>query len=307
MDLEALRIYLLVAESASFTRAAERLGLTRARVSTVVQQLEAELGTRLLQRTTRSVRVTPDGQLFAERAQALVGEADELQALFQRQPAALRGRLRVDMPGQLSSQVLIPRLPEFLAAHPQIELELSSTDLRVDLVHEGFDCVIRAGALRESGLVARPLGLLSQINVASPAYLAAFGTPHTLDDLARHRLVRYSSTLGGAAPGWEYTTPEGPQMLPMAAVLTVNNTFAYESACLAGLGIIQAPALGLQECIDSGQLVELLPQYRADPLPVTLLYAHRRQVARRVQAFMDWVAAVMGEVLAPAPDLLLKA
>lgn len=299
MDLDTLRIYLLVAESASFTRAAERLGLTRARVSTVVQQLEAELGTRLLQRTTRSVRVTPDGQLFAERAQALVGDADELQALFQRQPAALRGRLRVDMPGQMSSQVLIPRLPEFLAAHPQIEVELSSTDRRVDLVHEGFDCVIRAGALRESGLVARPLGLLPQINVASPAYLAAFGMPKTLADLATHRLVRYSSNLGGAAPGWEHVVDGEPQVLPMPSALTVNNTFAYESACLAGLGLIQAPALGLREWIEAGQLVEVLPAHRPEPLPVTLLYAHRRQVARRVQAFMDWVAGVMAEVLAP--------
>lgn len=298
MDLDALRIYLLVAEAASFTRAAERLGLTRARVSAVVQQLEAELGTRLLQRTTRSVRVTPDGQLFAERAQALVGDADELQALFQRQPAALRGRLRVDMPGQLSSQVLVPRLPEFVAAHPQLEIELSSTDRRVDLVHEGFDCVIRAGALRESGLVARPLGELVQINVASPAYLAAFGTPRSLEDLTHHRLVRYSSTLGGAATGWEYVEGGEQRMLPMAAVLTVNNTFAYESACLAGLGLIQAPALGLRGMIEAGRLVEVLPHLRPEPLPVTLLYAHRRQVARRVQAFMDWVAGVMEEVLA---------
>ena len=298
MDLDALRIYLLVAEAASFTRAAERLGLTRARVSAVVQQLEAELGTRLLQRTTRSVRVTPDGQLFAERAQALVGDADELQAMFQRQPAALRGRLRVDMPGQLSSQVLVPRLPEFLAAHPQIEIELSSTDRRVDLVHEGFDCVIRAGALRESGLVARPLGELVQINVASPAYLAAFGTPRSLEDLTHHRLVRYSSTLGGAATGWEYVEGGEQRMLPMAAVLTVNNTFAYESACLAGLGLIQAPALGLRGMIEAGRLVEVLPDLRPEPLPVALLYAHRRQVARRVQAFMDWVAGVMEEVLA---------
>lgn len=300
MDLDALRIYLLVAEAASFTRAAERLGLTRGRVSAVVQQLEAELGTRLLQRTTRSVRMTPDGQLFAERAQALVGDADELQALFQRQPAALRGRLRVDAPGQLSSQVLIPRLPEFLSAHPQIELEFSSTDRRVDLVHEGFDCVIRAGALRESGLVARPLGLLPQINVASPAYLAAFGTPRTLDDLAHHRLVRYSSTLGGAVQGWEYMQAGQPRMLPMPSVFTVNNTMAYEAACLAGLGLIQAPALGLRELLAQGRLVEVLPGYRAEPLPVTLLYAHRRQVARRAQAFMDWVAGVMGAVLAPA-------
>lgn len=301
MDLNALRIYLLVAETTSFTRAAERLGLTRARVSAVVQQLEAELGTRLLQRTTRSVRVTPDGQLFAERAQALLLDSEELQALFQRQPAALRGRLRVDMPGQLASQVLIPRLPEFLSAHPQIELELSSTDRRVDLVHEGFDCVIRAGTLRESGLVARPLGRMPQINVASPAYLAAYGVPRTLDDLARHRLVRYSSTLAGAAQGWEYTDEAGqPRMLPMAAVLTVNNTVAYEAACLAGLGLIQAPAQGLGEWLAQGALVEVLPELRAEPLPVTLLYAHRRQVARRVQAFMDWVALVLGEVLAPA-------
>ncbi|RYF84083.1 MAG: LysR family transcriptional regulator [Comamonadaceae bacterium] len=299
MDLDALRIYLLVAESASFTRAAERLGLTRARVSAVVQQLEAELGTRLLQRTTRSVRVTPDGQLFAERAQALVADADELQALFQHQPAALRGRLRVDMPGQLASQVLIPRLPEFLSAHPQIELELSSTDRRVDLVHEGFDCVIRAGTLRESGLVARPLGQMPQINVASPAYLARFGTPRTLADLAGHRLVRYSSTLGGAAQGWEYLDNGAPHMWPMDSVLTVNNTVAYEAACLAGLGLIQAPALGLDEMLAQGALVQVLPDWRPDPLPVTLLYAHRRQVARRVQAFMDWVANVMGKVLAP--------
>ncbi|MDA7415582.1 LysR family transcriptional regulator [Xenophilus arseniciresistens] len=299
MDLNALRIYLLVAESASFTRAAERLGLTRARVSAVVQQLEAELGTRLLARTTRSVRVTPDGQLFAERAQALLLDSEELQALFQRQPAALRGRLRVDMPGQLASQVLIPRLPEFLSAHPQIELELSSTDRRVDLVHEGFDCVIRAGSLRESGLVARPLGCMPQINVASPAYLATYGVPRSLEDLAQHRLVRYSSTLAGAVQGWEYTQDGEPRMLPMAAVLTVNNTVAYEAACLAGLGLIQAPAQGLGEWLKQGALVEVLPEHRAEPLPVTLLYAHRRQVARRVQAFMDWVAGVLGEVLAP--------
>jgi len=301
MDIAALRIYLLVAETASFTRAAERLGLTRARVSAVVQQLEAELGTRLLQRTTRSVRVTPDGELLAERAQALVAEADELQALFQHQPAALRGRLRVDMPGQLSSQLLIPRLPGFLAAHPQIEIELSSTDRRVDLVHEGFDCVVRIGPLRESGLVARPLGQLPQINVASPAYLKAFGTPRTLADLAAHRLVRYSPTLGGAATGWEYVAQGGePKEVPMAAVLTVNNTLAYEMACVAGLGLIQAPELGLRALIEAGQLVQVLPDHRPAPLPVTLLYAHRRQVARRVQAFMDWVAGVMGEVLLTA-------
>ncbi|VCU70429.1 HTH-type transcriptional regulator DmlR [Pigmentiphaga humi] len=296
MDLDALRIYLHVAETASFTRAAERLGLTRARVSAAVQRLETELGTRLLQRTTRTVQVTDDGRLFAERAQALVADADDVQALFQRQPAALRGRVRVDMPLLLAARVLLPRLPEFLAVHPHIEVELSSTDRRVDLVREGFDCVIRIGMLQDSGLIARSLGRMRQINLASPAYLAAFGTPRTLADLGGHRLVRYSADLGGGPAGFEYVEDGQLRTQPMAGMVTVNTSLAYEAACLAGLGIIQAPVQGPRaQLVASGQLAELLPQWRPPSLPVTLLYPHRRQVPRRVQAFMDWAA----ELLAP--------
>lgn len=301
MELEALRIYLHIAETGSFTRAADQLGLTRSRVSAVVQRLEAELGTRLFHRTTRTVQITDDGRLLAERAQALVAEADEVQTLFQRQPAALRGRIRADMPLLLAARTVIPRLPEFLARHPQLEIDLSSTDRRVDLVREGFDCVIRVGTLQDSGLVGRPLGQLTQINLASRAYVERFGMPQTLDDLAGHRLVRYAADAGGGPGAFEYMEDGELRSRPVADVITVNNSLAYEAACIAGLGIIQAPGPAAKEdLLASGQLVEVLPQWRPPSLPVTLLYPHRRHVPRRVQAFMDWVAQVLGQTLSAA-------
>lgn len=293
MDLVALRIFAKVAELASFTRAAEQLGLPKARVSTAVQQLETQLGTRLLHRTTRTVRLSLDGELLLERSLALLADADELQTLFQRSPAALRGRLRVDLPNIVARRVVVPQLPDFLARHPQLEIEISSTDRRVDLVHEGFDCVVRVGTLLDSGLVARPLGQLRQCNVASPAYLQRHGTPQTLADLAQHRLVHYAGTLGMAPAGWEYHDGERWTSHPVPGAVTVNDTEAYQAACLAGLGLIQAPALGLAPLIAEGRLVEVLPAFSARPLPVSLLYAHRRPLAKRLQAWMDWLAEVL--------------
>jgi DNA-binding transcriptional LysR family regulator len=299
MELDTLRIFEKVAELSSFSRAAEQLGLAKPRVSNGVQQLETRLGTRLLHRTTRRVRLTPDGEQFFERCRELLAEADELQAMFQRSPAALRGRLRLDLPNAVARNFVIPRLPEFMAAHPQIELELSTTDRRVDVVHEGFDCVLRIGALADSGLVARPLGVMRQINCASPGYLRAHGTPDTLDDLARHRLVHYSTALGAPRPGWEYQEDDRTRFQPMPGAITVNSSDAYQAACLAGLGMIQAPALGTLPLIAQGELVEVMPGFTAAPLPVSLLYPNRRHVAKRVQALMAWLAAVLEPQLEP--------
>lgn len=299
MELDAIRIFAKVAELASFTRAAEQLGLTRARVSGAVQQLEAEFGTRLLHRTTRRVHLTPDGEQCHERCRELLGQADELQAMFERTPAALRGRLRIDLPNRLARMFLIPRLPEFLAAHPSIEVELSTTDRRVDLVQDGFDFVLRVGTLVDSGSIGRRLGVLNQTNCASPAYLREYGVPRNLADLARHRLVHYTPTLGMAPPGWEYTEAGKVKHQPMAGVVTVNSSDAFEAACLAGLGITQVPALGIQPLLAQGSLVEVLPDFVAPPMPVTLLYPNRRHVARRVQAAMNWVAAVLVPLLDP--------
>ena len=295
MDIDAIRSFAKVAELASFTRAAEQLGLTKARVSTAVQQLEAQLGTRLLHRTTRTVRLTPDGEACVERCRALLADADELQTMFQSSPAALRGRVRVDLPNGIACGCVMPRLPEFLAAHPQVEIELSTTDRLVDVVHEGFDCVLRVGALRDSGLVARRLGVMRQINCASPAYLAAHGTPTTLADLAQHRLVHYAATLGAPPLGWEYLDGDTQRFEPMSGTVTVNSSDAYQAACLAGLGLIQAPALRVdaKSLVAQGLLVEVMPNFRPPPMPVSLLYPNRRHLAKRVQALMDWLAEVL--------------
>lgn len=298
MDLDLLRIFVKVADLASFTRAAEVLGIPKARVSTSVQQLEAQVGARLLHRTTRAVHITQDGEQFLERCKELLAHAEDVQAMFHQAPNALRGRLRVDMGIAFARDIVIPRLPEFLAAHPQLEVELSTTDRRVDLVHEGFDCVLRVGNLRDSGLVARHLGTLPLINCASPAYLAAHGTPRTLEDLDQHRLVHYSPVLGGAPLGWEYRDGDEYRFRAMSGVLTVNNTDAYRAACVAGLGLIQVPRLSMRPLIQQGVLVEVMPAFTGEPMPVSVLYPHRRNLSKRLLAFMAWLTQVLDPHLA---------
>lgn len=300
MDFDKLRTFVRVAELASFTRAADQLGMAKGRVSDAVNRLEADLGTRLLQRTTRSVHLTQDGLQFLERAKELLQEADELQAMFQPAGSGLKGRLRIDLSHALARDVVLPRLPEFLAAHPQLEVGISTTDRRVDLVREGFDCVMRVGTLTDSELVVRRLGELPQINVASPAYLARHGTPQTLDDLATHQVVHYDGKLGLQGAAWEYIDKGGaPRRLPMRASVVVNGTDAYHAACLAGLGMIQAPLLGMRRHVEAGTLVAVMPALTAPPLPVSLLYAHRRQVPPRVRAVLDWLTQVVSPHLTP--------
>ena len=302
MDLHELRIFATVAELSSFSRAAEQLGLAKGRVSAAVQTLETQVGTRLLQRTTRSVRVTPDGERFLERCKELLTEAEQLEAMFRPAAAGLTGRLRIDLPTSLARDLVLPRLPEFLAAHPRLEIGVSTTDRLVDLVHEGFDCVLRVGALADSDLVARPLGFLPMRNVASPAYLRAHGTPRSLAELATHRLVHYMPSLNAQGAAWEYVDAQGQRRtLPMQAQVTVNGTDAYQAAALAGLGLIQAPALGTDSLVASGQLVEVLPAYRAPSLPVSLMLPHRRQLAPRVQAVMAWLTQVIAPLLSATP------
>jgi DNA-binding transcriptional LysR family regulator len=296
--IDAMHVFVRVAEMASFTKAADSLGLPKASASTAVQQLETELGTQLLHRTTRKVQMTQDGQRFYERCKTVLADLDELDAMFQRAPQSLRGRLRVDMNSRIARHQVIPRLPEFLREHPHIEVELSCTDRRVDVVGEGFDCVVRVGTLEDSSLVARSLGRYRIINCASPDYLQTYGTPRALSDLADHRIIHYVSTLGQRPPGFEYLEGAVCRYVPMRGVFTVNSVDAYEAGCLAGLGIIQAPTPGLLPLIEQGKLVEVLPQYRAEPMPVSLLYAQRRNVSARVQAFMDWLA----EILTPYLD-----
>lgn len=293
--LDAMQIFVRVAELASFTKAAESLGLPKASISTAVQQLESLLASRLLHRTTRKVQMTQDGQIFYERCKDLLADMDELEGLFQQGASNLSGRLRVDMPSGMAKNHIIPRLPELLAQHPQLQVEISSTDRRVDVIREGFDCVIRVGKLSDSSLIARPLGALELLNCVSPDYRARFGTPTTLTDLMNHQLIHYVITLGSKSPGFEYTEKGEIKFLPMPGNITVNNSDAYSAACLAGCGIAQIPRIGAQEYLAEGKLIEVLKEYRAQAMPVSLIYPNRRNLSRRVQVFMDWVSSVMND------------
>lgn len=291
LRLDALLIFTRVAELSSFSQASETLGLPKATVSTAVQTLEAHLGTQLLYRTTRRVQLTHDGQLFYERAKDLLADADDLSGLFQTRTVS--GRIRVDMPIPVAQSLVIPNLPLLLERHPDLRVELSSTDRIVDIVREGFDCVIRVGTLSDTGLTVRALGKLSMGNFASPAYLARWGTPRTLEDLKGHRLIHYVTQMGARPDGFDYSDGTQWQTMAMEGVVTVNNSEAYRHAALAGLGIVQAPRVGMTEHVAQGRLIEILPAYVADALPVSLIYPQRRHLARRVRVFIDWVATLM--------------
>ncbi|WP_118132738.1 LysR family transcriptional regulator [Oceanicella sp. SM1341] len=299
-SLEHLRIFLRVAEMRSFSRAAESLGTQKGRASTVVRQLEEELGVRLLHRTTRNVKLTEDGRAFYQRARDLLSDFDSMSTMFAGDDVALRGRLRADLPTELARTTLVPALPGFMARYPELELELSGTDRQVDLVEEGFDCVLRIGPIGDETLIARPVGRLRMVNAASPVYLARHGTPLTLEDLRQqgHRTIDYSRTLGARPCGWEYPDGDGYATVPLPVALQVNSVQAYEAAGLAGLGLIQAAYTGIRRHLESGAMVEVLPDLRPEPLEVSLVVAHRRNLSRRVRVFMAWIE----DVLAPYLD-----
>jgi len=291
--LELLRTFVRVTEMSSFTLAGESLGLPRSTVSEHVQALEMLVGTRLLQRTTRKVQATQDGLVLYERSKDLLSHMDEIEGLFRQDEASLVGRIRIDMPNILARRVVMPRLPEFMAQHPNLELEISSTDRRVDVLSEGFDCVVRVGAQPDQSVVARHLCDFTMVNCASPEYLQRYGVPERLEDLAQHRLVHYVSVLGSRSEGFVYEQEGKLHRVPMAGSVTVNSTDCYESACLGGFGLIQAPLTGMQPHLLSGELVAVLPQFNAPSMEVSLLYARQRHLPLRVRAFMDWLGQVI--------------
>lgn len=300
--IDHLRVFVRVAHCGSFTQAADQLALPRASVSTAVQQLEARLGVRLLHRTTRRVSLTRDGEALLERARALVLDMEELEQQFRPTAGALSGRLRVDLPSRVARRLVAPALPGFLGQHPGIEVELGSTDRTVDLVQEGIDCALRVGPLASSSLVARPLGEFVLINCASPTYLAHHGTPRRPQDLERqaHRAVNYASPGSGRIAPWEWSEAGGGvRQLTLPSQVAANNAETYIACCLAGLGLIQIPAFDVREHLDAGELVEVLPNWRAPAMPVHLVYPHRRHLSRRMQAFSGWLAGLLAPHLAP--------
>jgi DNA-binding transcriptional LysR family regulator len=296
--IDLFRIFVRVAECASFTQAAQTLGLPRSSVSMAVQDLETRMGARLLNRTTRRVSLTYDGTAFYERCLRLLADFEETEGLFRKSPERLGGRLRVDVPGRIGRLIIAPELPTFLARFPGIQIELGVTDRAVNLIEDNVDCAVRVGSLGDSTLIARRIGDLELINCASPAYIETHGAPRTPDDLAQHRAVLYASPSTGRVEDWEWLDGNELRTRPMQAHVIVNGAEAYIACALAGLGLIQIPAYDVREHLAAGTLVEVMPAHRAAPLPMTLLYPHRRHLSRRLQAFIEWIVPLLQQRVA---------
>lgn len=294
---ETLKRFIRVAELASFTKAAESLNLPKASVSLAIQQLETRLQTQLFHRTTRKVQLTPDGQLFYEKSKDVLSEIEELETLFISDDRQIAGVIRVNMSHPMARHLVIPALPEFLQRYPNLSIDISSEDRKVDLISEGYDCVVRTGNVEESGMIMRKIGEMQQTNFASPAYLAEYGEPRSIADLHKHYLIHYQTSSNKRFDAFEYGIDGQVKTYPMKSRICVNNTDAYRAACAAGLGIMQAPRFGAHEMLISGQLVEVLTNYTAPTMAVSILFPHRRNLSKRVRIFMDWLSETIKQTL----------
>ena len=292
--IDQLSIFIRVAQGGGFTVAADQLGLPRPTVSLAIQQLEARMGTRLFNRTTRRVSLTRDGEALLERAIRLVADSEALEQQFKLRARALAGRLKVDLPSRIARCHVAPALPKFFARFPDITIDLGSSDHSIDLVQEGIDCALRVGQVGSESLVARPLGSFRMINCASPAYLLRHGPPLSPADLSQHKTVHYALP-GGRAALWEWQDAGHLQTMAMTAQVSASNAETYIACCLAGTGLIQIPAFDVHDHLLAGELIEVLTDWRAPPMPVQMVYPHRRSLSLRVQAFSEWLA----EQLAP--------
>lgn len=285
---EAMRVFSRVVERRSFTLAAEDTGLPRSTVTDAVKQLEARLGVRLLQRTTRHVSPTLDGEAYYRRCLTILSDIEDAESAFA--GAKPKGLLRVDVHGKLARHFVLPGLPAFLNEYPDIQMYMSEGDRLVDLIREGIDCVLRVGDLQDSDMIARRVALLEEVTCASPDYIARFGLPQSIDDLTGHQMIGFWSTaIGGLLP-LEFTVAGGIRTISLPAVVSVNGADTLAAAARLGLGIMQAPRYSLEEDLRQGTLVAILPDNPPTRTPVSLLYPRSRQLSPRVRVFIDWLS-----------------
>lgn len=299
---QAMEVFVHVVDCGSFTRAADMLQLPKATVSTLVQALETSLASKLLHRTTRHVSVTSDGAAYYERCIRILSDVRDAEESLSRHRFSPSGRLRVDTPTGLASEILIPALPDFFERYPDITLELGSTDRPVDLVEEGVDCAVRGGELVDTSLIARRLGVINFVTCAAPSYVARYGVPTHPSDLERHRCINYFSAKTGKISQWEFNRDGERIEVSLPGALALNDSNSYVKAGLAGLGVISMTDYLLNEHLATGAMVRLLPEWRSDPLPVHVVYPQNRHLSAKVRVFVEWVA----ELFANNPHLRLQ-
>jgi DNA-binding transcriptional LysR family regulator len=296
--LDAMRLFTRVVDRRSFTQAAHDLGVPRSTATQVIQQLEGRLGVRLLQRTTRTVRPTLDGEAYYRRCLAILDDVEDAEGAFS--GAVPKGMLRVEVQGTLARHFLMPGLPAFFARYPEIELAMSESERWVDVVREGVDCVLRYGALPDSDLVARTVTMLPRVTVAAPDYLDRFGRPETPDQLAGHHAVGLRSITTGALRSFEFHRDGGLIRIDLPAPLSVTGTESFRDGVCHGLGLAQMPLFHIERDLAEGRLERVLADYPLPAGPVSILYPRNRQLSPRVRVFIDWIvqqfaAAAVGD------------
>ena len=295
--IDAMKAFARVVETGSFTKAAETLQMNKTSVTQLVQQLEAHLRVKLLNRSTRKVNVTADGAAFYERVQRLLADLDDAETSLSAAAATPRGRLRVDVPSPLASIILVPALPSFHALYPDIQLDLGVSDRKVDLIDENVDCVIRGGELKEQSLMARQVGDLQLGVYAAPSYVQSAGIPEHPQQLANshHRIVSYGWLRDGKA--LPYTMRRNAECIQVRGryVLAVDDGNAYLAAGLAGLGVLWLPDYMAKPHVMRGELLPLFEDWQLDPMPLYVAFAPNRHVSKKLRVFIDWVVALLAK------------
>lgn len=290
-QLLAIRAFGRVVEAGNFTRAADSLDMPNATISKLVLELEAHLGVKLLQRTTRRVTVPPEGQDYYEKTARVLADLEDIDTSFAVARSKPRGHLRIDVGSSTASDVLIPALPEFLARYPDIRIDLGVSDRSVDLISDSVDCVIRGGPLVESSLVAKAIGHADMVTCASPAYLKRYGVPAYPEELKNgHRLIAYVSTATGRAMPFRFERDGVKSEIKTEHWVGINESNAHVAAGEAGLGIIQTFAYCTRQALQRGELVEVLKEWRPSRFPFHAVYPQNRHLTHRLRVFIDWLA-----------------
>ena len=287
---DAMRVFCRVVERRSFTLAAEDTGLPRSTVTDAIKQLEARLGVRLLQRTTRHVSPTLDGEAYYQRCLRILSDIEDAEGAFA--GTKPKGVLRVDVHGTLARHFVLPNLPSFLETYPDIEFQMTEGDRFVDLIREGIDCVLRVGTLQDSDMIGRRVAMLEEVTLAAPAYVKRLGMPMHPETLDGHRMVGFRSSATGGLLPLEFTVDGQVREITLPATISVNAAESYFAAAKLGLGLIQVPRYHAEDALRSGELLHVLREFPPTRTPVSMLYPRSRQLSPRVRVFIDWLIKV---------------
>ncbi|AKJ29607.1 LysR family transcriptional regulator [Caldimonas brevitalea] len=298
---DALRAFVRVVEAGSFTKAAQTLHMNKTSVTQLVQQLEARLRVKLLNRTTRRVAVTADGAAYYERVARLLADLEDADTSLSGASATPKGRLRVDVPSPLARMILVPALPAFHARYPEIQLDMGVSDRMVDLIGDNVDGVLRGGELTDTSLMARRVGDLQLGVYAAPSYLERAGTPSHPSELedSHQRIVGFLRARSGKVAGVTMRRDGEHIDVQGRYVVAVDDGNAYLAAGLAGMGILWLPHYMAKAHVASGELVPLFDDWHMDPMPLYVAYLPNRHVSAKLRVLIDWVAELMGEHAPP--------